>query len=153
MTAAALGMTAVRVVLDTNVWLDWLVFADPCVAPIRAAHDAGRLDILITAEGEAELVRVLAYERGRHTRDAGQQGECLARCRTIARRIESPLADADSARLPACSDPDDQHFLETALASGARWLVTKDRALLDLAKRVTAFRIVTPEAFSVFVAS
>jgi len=27
-----------RLVLDTNVWLDWLVFADPCVAPIKAGR-------------------------------------------------------------------------------------------------------------------
>ena len=128
-------MTAVRAILDTNVWLDWLVFGDPCVAAIREAHEAGRLEILITAEGEAELARVLAYERGRYTRDAEAQGACLARCRSLARRVEAALTEAERARLPACRDRDDQQFLEAALASGADVLVTKDRALLELAPR------------------
>ncbi|HEY6865303.1 MAG TPA: putative toxin-antitoxin system toxin component, PIN family [Burkholderiales bacterium] len=124
-----------RAVLDTNVWLDWLVFDDPCVAPIREAHEAGRLEIVIAAEGEAELARVLAYERGRHTRDAEAQAACLAECRKIARRIEAGLHEAQRARLPVCRDRDDQQFLEAALASGADFLITKDRALLELALR------------------
>jgi uncharacterized protein len=137
----------IRAVLDTNVWLDWLVFADPCVLAIREAHEAGRLEILITAEGEAELERVLAYERGRHTRDAAAQGACLAECRRLARRIDAALDDARRRTLPLCRDRDDQKFLEAALAAGAGVLVTKDRALLELAKRVP-FRIVSPEAIA-----
>ncbi len=53
----------------------------------------------------------------------------------------------DRDRLPVCSDPDDQKFLELALACGAAYLVTKDRALLELARRsdrALPFRIVTP---------
>jgi predicted nucleic acid-binding protein len=57
---------------------------------------------------------------------------------------------AARAALPTCSDPDDQKFLEAALAAGASFLVTKDRALLELAKRKRArlpFRIVAPADF------
>jgi predicted nucleic acid-binding protein len=35
--------------------------------------------------------------------------------------------------------------MEAALAAGADFLVTKDRRLLDLARRGTRFRIVPPE--------
>jgi predicted nucleic acid-binding protein len=65
----------------------------------------------------------------------------------VARRIDSAVTEAERAQLPACRDPDDQKFLEAALASRADFLLTKDRALLDLARRVTHFRIVAPEAF------
>ena len=34
-----------------------------------------------------------------------------------------------------CSDPDDQVFIDLALAHRAPWLLTHDRALLRLAKR------------------
>jgi predicted nucleic acid-binding protein len=37
-----------------------------------------------------------------------------------------------------CSDPDDQVFLELALAHGATWLLSHDRALLRLARRTRA---------------
>jgi predicted nucleic acid-binding protein len=66
----------------------------------------------------------------------------------VARRIDSPAPEAERSQLPACRDPDDQKFLEAALNSRADFLLTKDRALLDLARRVAQFRIVTPEGFA-----
>jgi putative PIN family toxin of toxin-antitoxin system len=135
-----------RLVLDTNVWLDWLVFDDPCVAPIRAAVAAQRAEICIDAVCEAELERALGYDLGRKfTIDATAQAACLAECRRVARRIESVLSEVERAMLPACHDPDDQKFMEAALAAGAHFLVTKDRALLELARRTARFSIVAPQ--------
>ena len=137
-----------RLVLDTNVWLDWLVFDDPSVAPIKAAVAENRAEVFIDAACEAELERALGYDLGRKfTLAAEAQGACLALCRRVARRIDSPAAEEERALLPACRDPDDQKFLEAALAARAEFLVTKDRALLDLAQRVARFRILTPEGF------
>jgi predicted nucleic acid-binding protein len=156
-----------RLVLDTNVWLDWLVFDDPSLAQLRAAHAAGRVEIAMDDACEAELARVLAYDLGRHTLDADAQARCLERCRRLAQRMASPSASVASApkgeaigdcgcaaaadgtapaELPRCSDPHDQKFLELALAAGADALVTKDRALLDLARRKPPFRIAEPQA-------
>jgi len=140
----------VRLVLDTQVWLDWLVFDDPGVAPIRNAHGLKRAEIFIDAVCEAELERVLAYRLGRQTLDANKQKDVLAQCRRLSHRIEVTLPQTGRAGLPRCSDPDDQKFLEAALAAGADFLITKDRALLQLARRRTRpvpFRIATPQAF------
>ena len=140
--------TPLRLVLDTNVWLDWLVFDDPSIAPIKAAVETKRAEVFIDAACEAELERALAYDFGRkRTLDAARRDACLALCRQVARRIESAVPEAERARLPACRDPDDQKFLEAALAARAEFLVTKDRALLDLARQVAHFHIVAPEAF------
>ena len=137
-----------RLVLDTNVWLDWLVFDDPSIATIKAAVAAKRAEVFIDAAYEAELERALAYDLGKkRTLDAAGRGACLAECRRVAQRIHSAVPEGERARLPACRDPDDQKFLEAALAARAGFLVTKDRALLDLARRVSHFRIVAPEAF------
>ena len=137
-----------RLVLDTNVWLDWLVFDDPAIAAIKAAVAAKRAEVFIDAACEAELERALGYDLGKkRTLDAAGRDGCLAVCRRMARRIDSAVTEAERAQLPACRDPDDQKFLEAALASRAEFLLTKDRALLDLARRVTHFRIVAPEAF------
>ena len=138
-----------RVILDTNIWLDWLVFDDPSIAPIKAAVAARRAEILIDADCEAELERVLGYDLGKKcTLDAAGRSRCLAECRRVARRIDSKLPESERARLPACRDPDDQKFLEAALAARAGFLVTKDRALLDLARYPAPFRILTPEGFA-----
>jgi putative PIN family toxin of toxin-antitoxin system len=136
------ALVRLRLVLDTNVWLDWLVFDDPSVEPIKAAVAANRAEVFIDAACEAELERALGYDLGKRTVDIAA---CIAECRRVARRIDSPMPQAERARLPACRDPDDQKFLEAALVARAGILVTKDRALLDLAPRVASFRIVTPE--------
>ena len=132
-----------RLVLDTNVWLDWLAFDDPGVAPLKAAVAAGRAEIYIDDPCEAELARVLAYDLGKRSLDPARQAACLAEARRIARPLagEKP---AECAGLPRCADPKDQIFLEAALAARADFLVTKDRKLLELRNRPLPFRIVTP---------
>ena len=141
-----------RLVLDTNVWLDWLVFDEPALAPLKAAVLERRAEIFIDAACAEELERVLAYDLGKHSIDAAAQAGCLAECRRIARPVGS---DPDSLgwgltpnSLPRCTDPGDQMFLEAALAARADCLVTKDRALLDLGRgrRAMPFRIVPPDA-------
>lgn len=131
-----------RLVLDTNVWLDWLVFADPSATPVKDAVAAKRAAVYIDEACEAELVRVLAYDLGKHSIDAAQQAACLAACRQIALRIDSPMPPV--VRLPQCRDPDDQKLLEAAFAARADYLVTKDQALLELTRRIATFLIVTP---------
>ena len=110
--------------------------------PIAAAVAAGRAEIVIDAAAESELARVLGYPFKGAVLDPERQAECLARCRRLAVRAAGA---ATTVALPRCSDPDDQKFLELAAASGAAYLVTRDRALLDLAGRKgLRFRIVEP---------
>jgi len=49
-----------------------------------------------------------------------------------------------------CRDPDDQMFIDLAVEAKARWLISRDRAVLALAKRARAFgvEILTPEAWT-----
>jgi predicted nucleic acid-binding protein len=66
----------------------------------------------------------------------------------VVRRIAASVPQAERLLLPACRDRDDQKFLEAALAAGAGFLVTRDRALLGLARRALPFRILTPAGFA-----
>lgn len=136
-----------KLVLDTNVWLDWLLFHDPSVAALKAAVAEGRAEIFIDAAGEAELARVLAYDLGRHSIDAEKQAACLAECHRIAKRLDNGTP-VDGAALPRCADPADQVFLEAAAAARADFLVTRDRELLDLARRKLPFQVVSPSALN-----
>jgi putative PIN family toxin of toxin-antitoxin system len=140
-------MTAKRVVLDTNIWLDWLVFKDLSLLHLKKAVSEGQAEIFIDAACEAELERVLAYDLARHSLDAAAQAACLAECRRIARRVDTAASEPDRKQLPKCRDPDDQKFLDLALAARADCLVTKDHALLELARRTKPFRILNPRAF------
>jgi putative PIN family toxin of toxin-antitoxin system len=142
-----------RLVLDTNIWLDWLVFDDAGVAPLKAAAAAARAEIFIDAACAGELAAVLAYPLQKKVLAADAQAACMAECRRIARMMEPAAAQSAATDtpspdpLPVCRDPDDQKFLELARAARADFLVTKDLLLLELARRKvrrTPFRIVTP---------
>jgi len=140
---------AARIILDTNIWLDWLVFNDSSLLYLKRAFSEGQVRILIDAACEAELERVLAYDLARHTLAAPAQAECLAECRRIAQRIDEAAPEAERKLLPRCVDPDDQKFLELALAARADVLITKDHKLLELARRTKPFRILNPRKFSI----
>jgi len=135
-----------KLILDTNVWLDWLLFDDPSVAALKAAVAEGRAEIFIDGAGEAELVRVLAYDLGKHSIDVEKQAACLAECRRVATPLKDILIHGTG--LPLCADPADQVFLEAAAAARADYLVTKDRELLDLARRQLPFQIVRPSSLN-----
>jgi uncharacterized protein len=136
-----------RLVLDTHVWLDWLAFDDPSVRHVKAAVAAQRAEIYMDAACEAELARVLGYPIAKKVADESLQAARLAEARSLVRPPARRLAEAERAALPRCSDRDDQKFLELALAAQAHALLTKDRALLQLARRAP-FCIVSPSAMS-----
>jgi predicted nucleic acid-binding protein len=135
-------------VLDTNVCLDLLLFADPRAAQLHAALQAGALRAVTDADCRAEWRCVLAYPQW--ALDATAQAEHLARFDALV----DGGATVDRAtwpRPPRCRDPDDQKFLELAARAGARWLFTRDDALLRLSRRTQremGLAIVTPEAWA-----
>ena len=133
-----------RLVLDTNVWIDWLVFDDPAIAPLKAAHRDGRVHIVVDEACLQELNAVLAYpEFGLDDTQKADHLAEVARC-TIRHVDQQPTR---AVALPRCSDPDDQKFLELARDAQSDWLMTNDKALLKLGRKtmqVADFRIATP---------
>lgn len=139
--------TPPRVVLDTNVWIDLLVFDDPVVRPLRDALVERRLIALMATRCRDELAVVLTYPQ--FLSRAIDNDAALAWVDAHTHRIVVP-EDAAPAPLPLCRDRDDQKFLEAARDGHAHWLVSKDKAVLKLRSRVArqfGFRIVTASAF------
>jgi putative PIN family toxin of toxin-antitoxin system len=130
-----------KVVLDTNVWLDWLLFADPRTTALQEAVRAKKVEVVIDADCEAELERVLSYRFS--SKWPVDKPKLLAASRFVAKKVSYPGKEN---QLPRCADPDDQKFLELALAAGAACVLTRDEELLRLGKR-TPFRILSPEEF------
>ncbi len=136
-----------RIVFDTNVWLDWLHFDDPVIAPLKAALPRSGIVLLMNETCLEELLRVLAYPRFGLSVD--QQTLHIGSVRALV-LMNEVSRDSSRGALPVCSDPDDQKFLELARDAGADWLVTKDRALLTLMRkkhRLSSFKIATPVEF------
>ena len=132
-----------RIVLDTNVCLDLFVFNDPRWAALLAALESGAVEAVTRADCRAEYLFVLHYPH-LPLDDTSRPG-AAARFDALI-RVVAP--DSRALRLPVCTDRDDQKFLEIARDADAAILVTKDKALLKLAKRAardSLFRIMTPE--------
>jgi len=145
--SAAPGHCApLRLVLDTNVWLDVLVFRDPAVAALAAGIAQARVEVFTDDACSAELRRVLGYGFGRFTLDEQAIDSCWQCFLGSVRFWAEARPRSGAAALPRCTDPDDQPFLELAAACAADALVTRDRALLRLgsARHGLDFAIVTP---------
>lgn len=130
------------IVLDTNVVLDLFHFRDPAAQPLRMALASGQLRAAVTADIVDEWVRVLGYAcfslSAEEQLALRSQYQALCVFATEVRPVG----------VPRCADPDDQKFLELAAALGVT-LVSKDRALLSLARRCASrFAIMTPAMMS-----
>ena len=136
-------MSTPLAVLDTNVLLDLWVFDDPSVRALRVALDQGACVALRSADTDAELAGVLA--RAEFGVTMQRQAEILAnwreRSRPIGRGFPAPWR---------CTDPQDQRFLDLAFTARAQLLVTRDKALLRIARKARAggLCIVAPRDFA-----
>ena len=141
-TPAANGL----VVLDTNIALDVLVFDDPAALPLREALQAGSLQWIATGAMRDELARVLGYPQivPRLAFYRLSADDVLAAFDRLSRPV-----DAAPKAPPTCTDRDDQIFIDLAQSRRSRWLLTRDRALLKLARRAAAHGVTvcTPESW------
>lgn len=119
---------APEAVLDTNVLLDWLVFADPGVTRLFAAVRDGALRWVATEPMLDELRHVLGRPPLLARRPQALEDAIAARCAVV----DTP---PELRRTLLCSDPDDQKFIDLALHRRTPWLISRDRALLKLARR------------------
>jgi putative PIN family toxin of toxin-antitoxin system len=134
-----------KIVLDTNVCLDLFVFRDPRWQSINSGLNDRTLQAITRADCREEWLAVLHYPHLPVTEDAR-----AAIVTTFDEHIVVEEWPQKNIKLPVCSDKDDQKFLEIARDADAKILVTKDKALLKLARKtqqLNLFIIETPEKF------
>jgi len=116
-----------RLVLDTNVILDLLVFKDPSAEPIRLLLDANQVDAVRTLASMAELIDVI----GRPTFKLSQENQ-----EAIVQAWESATRLLENTAIePApftCRDRDDQVFIDMAFSIRPALLLSKDLRVLEL---------------------
>ena len=145
-------MTAARVVIDSNVLLDWLHFGDPACSALDLAVEARTLCPVTRADCREEWLRLLGYpvlglELAAQERLRALHDRWVQRVDTLPPR---------SLELPRCRDPDDQKWLELARDASATLLLTRDAELLRMAarmRRLLGLRIATPADLATLIGS
>jgi putative PIN family toxin of toxin-antitoxin system len=120
---------ALRVVLDTQIVLDLLHFADPRTASLRRSIGRGALRCFSDQPCFSEFERVVDYPQ--FALDAQARSNLVQRYRALLTFYDAPANE--SLALPRCGDHDDQKFLQLAVRCHADLLLTRDRHLLRLA--------------------
>lgn len=143
------------VVLDTNIALDVLLFADAAAQPLRTAVQSQQVQWLATARMREELARVLRYPQIAkraafyQRTDADILGQYDACAQIVEPAAACPMV---------CRDPDDQVFIDLAVAHHAQ-LISKDDHVLRMRKRllkgygVVVTKTYVPDTMAVATAS
>ncbi len=134
-----------QVVLDTNVCLDLFVFKDPRWSVILNGLHKGHIIAVTRDDCRQEWLAVLHYEHLPINDDTRAQF-----VDAFDAVINCIAPDEKNFILPRCSDKDDQKFLEIARDAEVETLITKDKALLKLARKTRQagyYNIETPESF------
>lgn len=135
-----------RIVIDTNVCLDLFVFHDPRWATLLQAIESGTVDAITRADCRDEYHIVLHYPHLPLNDDS--RPLAAARFDQLIQVVAPPVSGV---RLPVCTDKADQKFLEVARDAQADVLITKDKALLKLARRLARegmFKVMVPEKWT-----
>ena len=136
------------IVIDTQSLFDWMVFHNPVCAAWSTALSGPGWEWIFTSEMRSEFDFVLAKGFGERWPVAP---EAVALAWSLhGHEVRTPDELGASARLH-CTDRDDQRFIDLAIAAGAHTLVTRDRALLRLARKAAqrhAVRVCKPEVWS-----
>jgi uncharacterized protein len=134
------NVSAMKVVLDTNTAVSATLFPLGRLAWMRHRWTIGDIVPLVCPATARELIRVLGYPKFKLDEDD------IRAVLAAYLPFTETVADDPTSNLPRCSDPDDQIFLDLALAGHAEVLVTGDGALLDMKGQVP-FAIETSAEF------
>ena len=134
----------IRLVLDTNVVIDWLVFDDPFMNPLRYGVRDGRVVVLTHPPAINELERVLAYPQLK-LNDVRQK-KIFARYHAETTLAKMPEGFSTTQLMlpggfPRCRDRDDEPFLALAYHTKADVLASRDNAVFGLKSRAEKFGV------------
>ena len=141
-------MSPKLIIIDSQSLFDWMVFRNPICSGWSAALSGQEWEWIFTSEMKAEFDFVAA--KGFGERWPVDATAVAAAWSLHSHRVETPAPPGAATRLP-CTDADDQKFIDLGVAARAHTLVTRDKALLRLARKALdrhGLRVCRPEAWS-----
>ena len=126
------------VVVDTNVFISGIFWPGPS-SKILELWVKGVIRLLVSEDILTEYIRVIDEMASERNQSAlGNKWSTFIVQNAII--LEAPAISDD------CRDPDDNKFIDCAVAGQARYLISGDKALLEL-KKVFEIPVMTPSNF------
>lgn len=135
-------MTPVRLVLDTNCLVSALIFSHGKGGQLRAAWQRGDIIPLVCRESITELIRVLGYPKFKL-----DQEDIESLLADILPWTETVEMNTSHDAIESLRDEDDAVFIRLAQATGASFLVSGDKHLLELRDTFPELHIVSLAEF------
>lgn len=132
-----------KVVLDNNVFISGIFWKNKPRQIIQLAEQ-GRVKICSSQEILAELFGVLKREKFDYLFQEAQVSREIVFQRILD--LVEVFSFKKFVGLPKLQDPKDEMFLSCLIASGANFLISEDKHLLDL-KKFQDIAIITPAQF------
>ncbi|MGL4654728.1 MAG: putative toxin-antitoxin system toxin component, PIN family [Sarcina sp.] len=140
-----------RVVLDTNVFIEAFFSSDEnCSLILRAEHD-GEINLIMSSKMHEELLRIinkLIHELEFTSSETFEVFKLLSRALLRTENI------TPKKRFTKCEDKDDNIFFDCAIEGNANFIVSRDKHLHDVQKKHTlknskneAIKVLYPDEF------
>lgn len=132
-----MGSQKIRIVIDTNVWLSGLVFGGQPGRVLQLFVE-DRATVVVSEELLSELRRKISVKFPLYAPQLDSLEASL--------RLDAEMVGLGNYTISISRDPDDNKFIETAVAGNCQYIVSGDKDLLEI-KAYQDVRIVTPAAF------
>ena len=128
-----------RVILDTNIFISGIFWDGNYCSEIIGAWKENRFTLVSSLEIIEEVVRTLKTFKIR------MDDTMIEEWRRIILENAIIVAPIEKVKV-VVDDPDDNKFLDAAIAGDVQYIVSQDKHLLKIQK-FRSFKIITPEEF------
>ena len=135
-------MKSIPVILDTNCLVSALIFARGRMTWLRIAWQSGQIIPIVCKETVDELLRVFAYPKFHLERN--EIDIMLAEFLPWTKVV---VIDEEVDNIEKLRDKDDAVFIRLSQQTGAAYLVSGDRHILELKELFFELNIVSPSEF------
>lgn len=135
-----------KVVLDSNIFISFLISHKPPISAIIDLWRKGELAVYYSVEILGELKRALEYPKIRKMVSDSDSESLIDAIKTLG------ILVIPSKNVEVCKDKEDDKYLEASLESGCGFLISGDEDLLAI-KEFEDIKIVSPRGFIAFINS
>jgi uncharacterized protein len=117
----------IRAILDTHIWLEYLLWESPRLDDLRQWQANRRIVFVIDEPCAFEFSKVLSYPQ--FALPAKRKQALVEQQKLLCDWIPMHVTEQSVLQIPPCKDPNDQKFLQLLVYSNSQYLISRDKKL------------------------